>query len=182
MPLPIGNQEWPPPHIKRELRLYEQWGAWYAGDPDHLARVYGGNQVHGVGLDPKGWDRPQLGVSGVINKMSRWFWGSQTPAGQVRNTKLHVPIAGDISSTSADLLFSEPPTLRVKGKNGQKRLDAIMHEAGIYGALLEDAEVGSSYGVVYLRLGWSKEIQDTPNLIHLLLFLYVTVLRFGSRA
>ncbi|MEQ4717906.1 phage portal protein [Nonomuraea sp. B19D2] len=164
MPLPVQDQAWPPPHIHRELRLYEQWGAWYGGDPDHLARVYGANQVHGIGLDPKGWDRPQPGVTGFMNRVSRWFWGSPTPAGQVRNTKLHIPIAGDISSTSADLLFSEPPTLRVKGKNGQKRLDSLMHEAGIYGSLLEAAEVSSAYGGVFLRVGWDTEMYDHPVL------------------
>ncbi len=164
MPLPVQDQAWPPPHIHRELRLYEQWGAWYGGDPDHLARVYGVNQVHGIGLDPKGWDRPQPGVTGWMNRVSRWFWGSPTPAGQVRNTKLHIPIAGDISSTSADLLFSEPPTLRVKGKNGQKRLDSLMHEAGIYGSLLEAAEVSSAYGGVFLRVGWDTEMYDHPVL------------------
>lgn len=164
MPLPIGNQEWPPPHIRRELQLYEQWGAWYAGDPDQLARVYGAGQVHGIGLDPKGWDRPQKGVTGWINRASRWFWGSPTSAGQVRSTKLHIPLAGDIASTSADLLFSEPPTLKVPGKTSQKRLDKIMHEAAIYGALLEAAEIGSAYGGSYLRVGWDTEMYDHPVL------------------
>ncbi|WP_460779907.1 phage portal protein [Nonomuraea fastidiosa] len=150
--------------MKRELRLYEVWEAWYAGDPDHLASVYGGNQTHAIGLDPKGWDRPQPGVTGIMNRVSRWFWGTPTPAGQVKSTKLHVPIAGDISSTSADLLFSEPPTLRVKGKNGQERLDSLMHEAGIYGSLLEAAEVASAYGGVFLRVGWDQEMYDHPVL------------------
>ncbi|MGR6915415.1 phage portal protein [[Actinomadura] parvosata] len=164
MPLPIGNQEWPPPHIRRELQLDEQWGAWYSGDPDQLARVYGAGQVHGIGLDPKGWDRPQRGVTGFVNRVSRWFWGSPTPAGQVRSTKLHIPIAGDIASTSADLLFSEPPTIKVPGKTSQKRLDKIMHEAAVYGALLEAAEIGSAYGGSYIRVGWDVEMYDHPVL------------------
>ncbi|MCF6467394.1 phage portal protein [Nonomuraea sp. MG754425] len=163
MPLPDRDQDWPPPHIKREMRLYEEWGAWYAGDPDRLADVYGSTgMVHGIGLDPKGWDRPSKGFSGWIQRAARYFWGTPVPLGQVRSTKLHIPIAGDIAATSADLLFSEQPTLKVPGKTSQKRLDKIMHEAGIYGALLEAAEIGSAYGGSYLRVGWDTEMYDHP--------------------
>ncbi|MEU7855251.1 phage portal protein [Nonomuraea sp. NPDC049141] len=160
MPLPDHDQEWPPPHIRREMRLYEEWGAWYTGDPERLADVYGATgMVHGIGLDAKSWDRPSKGFTGWIQRAARWFWGTQVPPGQVRSTKLHVPIAGDISTTSADLLFAEPPTLKVAGKKSQSRLDKIMHEAGVYGSLLEAAEIGSAYGGAYLRAGWDTDFE-----------------------
>ncbi|MFD8529422.1 phage portal protein [Streptosporangium canum] len=163
MPLPERNQEWPPPAIRQEMRLYDQHGAWYAGDPDRLADVYGGNQATPrVGMDPKGWDRPITRAGGYLGRMIRYFWATPTPAGQSRATKLHIPIAADIAATSADLLFSEPPTLKVKGKKGQQRLDAVMHEAGVYGTLLEAAEMGAAYGGVYLRVGWDTTMADYP--------------------
>ncbi|MEV1003413.1 phage portal protein [Nonomuraea sp. NPDC050202] len=163
MPLPDHDQEWPPPHLKREMRLYREWGAWYSGDPDELADVYGTTgMMHGIGLDPKGWDRPSKGFTGWIQRAARWFWGAPVPLGQVRSTKLHIPIAGDIATTSADLLFSEPPTLRIAGKKSQARLDRVMRDAGIYGSLLEAAEIGSAYGGAYLRAGWDTEMYDHP--------------------
>ncbi|MER6171352.1 phage portal protein [Streptosporangium sp. NPDC001681] len=160
MPLPTTDQEWPPPAIRPEMRLYNQWGAWYSGSPERLAEVYGAGVSPGIGLDLKGWDRP-LRAGGVMGRVVRWFWAAPTPAGQSRSTKLHVPIAGDIAATSADLLFSEPPTLKVPGKKGQARLDKILHEAGIYGGLLEAAELGAAYGGVYLRIGWDTGV-DHP--------------------
>lgn len=163
MPLPDRDQEWPPPHIKPEMKLYEQHGAWYAGDPERLAKVYGAGPAPGFGQDPKGWDRLTHRLAGVASKATRTFWGTPTPLGQSRSVKLHVPVASDIAATSADLLFSEPPTLTVPGK-AQKRLDKIMHEAGVYGALLEAAEIGSAYGGVYLRGGWDIDLYDHPVL------------------
>ncbi|WP_327588464.1 hypothetical protein OHA25_16605 [Nonomuraea sp. NBC_00507] len=117
MPLPDHDQEWPPPHIRREMRLYEEWGAWYAGDPDQLAQVYGASgMMHGIGLDPKGWDRPSKGFTGWIQRAARYFWGTPVPLGQVRSTKLHVPIAGDrgrswrwLRGRIAGLLERAPP-------------------------------------------------------------------------
>ncbi|MFI6813263.1 phage portal protein [Nonomuraea sp. NPDC050328] len=164
MPLPDRDMEWPPPHTRQENRLYAQWGAWYSGDPDRLSQVYGAGVTPGLGLDLKGWDRPLQYAGGVVGRVARWFWGSPIPAGQSRSTKLHVPIASDISATSADLLFSEPPTLRVPGKKGQTRLDKILADGGVYSMLLESAEIGSAYGGVYLRVGWNSEVADYPIL------------------
>ncbi|TMR97546.1 phage portal protein [Nonomuraea basaltis] len=161
MPLPTSDQEWPPPHTKAEMKLYGVHGAWYAGDPDRLTEVYGGGNVPGIGLDPKGWDRPILG-GGWWQRATRWFWGTKTPATQNRSTKIHVPIASDIAATSADLLFSEPPTLRVNGKKGQARLEKILAEAGVYGIWLEAAELAAAYGGVFLRVGWDTEMHDFP--------------------
>ncbi|MGW4639562.1 hypothetical protein ACWEN6_13590 [Sphaerisporangium sp. NPDC004334] len=164
MPLPDRDCAWPPPWTKPERQLYSQWGAWYSGDPDELSRVYGAGTVPGVGLDLKGWDRPLVQSGGWLNRVARFFWGSPTPVGQSRSTKLHVPVAADISATSADLLFAEPPTLRVPGAKTQKRLDTIIAEDGVNGTLLEGGELGSAYGGLYLRMGWDTETAAHPVL------------------
>lgn len=162
MPLPTRDQEWPPPALKATARLYMQHGAWYSGDADQLSKAYGADVVPGMGLDLKGWDRPMAGSGGFLGRVSRWFWGTPTPAGQSRSTKLHVPIAGDIASTSADLLFSEPPTLRVPGKKSQNRLDKILNEGGVYAILLEAGEIAAAYGGAYLRVGWDTLMVEYP--------------------
>ncbi|WP_433444564.1 phage portal protein [Nonomuraea sp. CA-141351] len=162
MPLPTTDQEWPPPRMKPELRMYAQHGAWYGGDPDQLAKVYGGGVIPGVGLDLKGWDRPLTHGGGFLNRISRWFWGAPIPAGQSRSTKLHVPIAADIAGTSGDLLFSEAPTLRVSGKTGNSRLETILQEGSVNAILLEGAELCAAYGGVFLRVGWDTEMHDHP--------------------
>ncbi|GAA3144868.1 hypothetical protein GCM10010466_39940 [Planomonospora alba] len=162
MALPEHDQEWPPPYTRAEQRLYRQWGAWYSGDPDVLGQVYGSGVTPGMGLDLKGWDRPLQYAGGTIGRVARWFWGAPTPAGQSRSTKIHVPVAADIAATSADLLFSEPPTLRVSGKKGQARLEKVLAEGGVNGILLEAAELGAAYGGVYLRVGWDTTMHDYP--------------------
>jgi A118 family predicted phage portal protein len=74
---------------------------------------------------------------------------------------LHVPIAGDIAAVSADLLYGEPPTLRVEDDTTQDRLDEIM-VAGLRASLLEGAELCSAYGGVYLRVAWNTAVADYP--------------------
>ncbi|MEV3981761.1 phage portal protein [Nonomuraea sp. NPDC049758] len=162
MPLPTTDQEWPPPVMKPEMLLYAQHGAWYAGDPDQLARVYGAGVVPGIGLDLKGWDRPLVRGGGWLNRITRMFWGTPVPAGQARSTKIHVPIAADIASTSADLLFSEPPSLRLSGTPSQKRLDKILADGGVIPVLLEGGELAAAHGGVFLRAGWDTELSDMP--------------------
>ncbi|MEU1883420.1 phage portal protein [Streptosporangium sp. NPDC020072] len=162
MALPDRDQEWPPPWTRSSARLYLQHGAWYSGDPDRLSKAYGADVVPGMGLDLKGWDRPLAGSGGWLGRISRFFWGSPTPAGQSRSTKLHVPVAGDIAATSADLLFSEPPTLRVRGKKAQTRLEKILADGGVYAILLEAGELAAAYGGVYVRVGWDTTMADYP--------------------
>ncbi|MFI6909664.1 phage portal protein [Nonomuraea sp. NPDC050394] len=162
MPLPDRDQEWPPPSQRAETKLYKTWGAWYSGDPDRLSEVYGGGHVPSVGLDLKGYDRPLTFGGGFINRVARFFWSTPIPAGQSRSTKLHVPVASDVAATSGDLLFSEPPTLRVSGSTGQARLEQVLAESGAYGVWLEAAELAAAYGGVYVRVGWNTDLYDHP--------------------
>ncbi|MFI6485166.1 phage portal protein [Nonomuraea sp. NPDC050663] len=163
MPLPERDMEWPPPKIKPEMHQYEIHGAWYSGDPERLAKVYGGAfGSPAYGLDAKGWDRPQVNPLGLWGRVTSMFWARKQLPGQTFTPKLHVPVAGDIASTSADLLFAEPPTLRVQGEDSQTRLEKILEEGGVYGVLLEGAELGAGYGGVYVRVGYNTDVADYP--------------------
>ncbi|GAA2457002.1 phage portal protein [Streptomyces macrosporus] len=151
MSLPAGGP-WPPPLTETVLARMSVWDAWYTGDPDRLASIYGSTMVPAA--------RPSQYRGGIVGTVARWFWGRPTPAGEQRS-KLHVPLASDICQTSADLLFSEPPVATVEDERTQQRLDELLDE-GVHATLLEAAEVCAALGGVYLRPAWDTELADRP--------------------
>ena len=158
MPLPVGGN-WPPPAVAATADRLAVWAAWHSGEPDELARVYGG------GLNPTGGpaaaffhDSQYRG--GVVGKFARFFWGTPPSPGEQR-TKVHVPIAGDLAALSADLLFSDPPTLGAESAATGDRLESY-EECGLWTSLREAAEVGAAMGGVYLRVVWDRAVSDKP--------------------
>jgi len=174
MPLPDGgNTPWPPEHCAPINQQYATWAAWWTGDVDQLAAVYGGGGNGGTGRDTTGFFASESGgfranVGRVVGAVRRWFWGSRASTTQQR-TRLHVPLAGDIASASADLLFSEPPTFEVGGDRPatpagdtpadptQVRLDELIDGGTTYAILLEAAEICAAMGGVYLRVVWDPK-------------------------
>ncbi|GGJ82007.1 hypothetical protein GCM10011583_11910 [Streptomyces camponoticapitis] len=155
MPLPTSNVPWPPPYLKPALDAMHSWDTWWSGDSDRLETLYGGGSGSGT-PDPK---RLQY-AGGVVGRMARWWWGTPTAPGE-RRTKLHVPIAGDLCSGSANLLFSEPPTFSVDDDVTQKRLDLLVDD-GMLATLQSAAEVGAALGGVYLRPVYDLDLADAP--------------------
>jgi hypothetical protein len=153
MPLPEHDETWPPTPPEVQCSLAD-WSAWYSADPDRLQDRYMGR----VSGEPR--ERPSQHRGGVVGRLARWWWGQPTPEGEKR-TKLHIPLAGDIARTSADLLFSEPPALTADSVATQDRL-AEMIEDGLHATLIEGAEVGAALGGTYLRLVWDREVADRP--------------------
>lgn len=190
MPLPAGEKiQWPPKSVAPALPLFEEWGAWYSGDPKSLAKVYGNFFSSQALVDPKVNIRPaSIYQGGIIGIIPRKFWGSPPPGGNLTSARMHVPLAGDIAATSADLLFGEEIKIRAledapdvsepdpndpdlsehpigaqaADPKLQARIDAIMNEGGVMPTLLEAAEMAAAYGGVYLRAGWDKDICDHP--------------------
>lgn len=174
MPLPEGGATpWPPAHCEPINKQYATWAAWYSGNVEELAAIYGGG---GAG-DTTGFFASESGgrvrqaVNSVVAKVRRWFWSSNASATQNR-TRLHVPIASDIASASSDLLFSEPPSITVetpKPAEGQEaaanptqeRLDELIDD-GAHATLLEAAEICAALGGVYLRVVWDPAIRSAP--------------------
>lgn len=152
MPLPENNTAWPPLDIAPYLRDLGIDDAWYSGDKTKLRSVYA----------LQGYDN---GTGDLRDERGRgWrFWERPRPIGR-RDNRLHVPLAADIASTSADLLFSEPPTFTVDTPATQDRLDEILEEGGVANTLLEAAEVGAALGGVYLRVTWNKDLAERPLL------------------
>ncbi|MFF9197331.1 phage portal protein [Streptomyces sp. NPDC014779] len=160
MPLPSGNQQWPPAALDSVRDKLTVWDAWYCGDPNALAAVYGGQG----GTDPGGtgfFSSERGGWRAAVGRtLQRWFWGQPTPSGEQRS-KLHVPVASDIARTSADLLFSEPPTVKGPDDTTTKRLGELVDD-GLHGTLLEAAELAAALGGVYLRVVWDRETYPAP--------------------
>lgn len=157
MPLPDGGT-WPPQNLQPVQDKFAAWSAWYAGDPELLSDVYerlGQRNVRHPNI------RPSQLRGGLVGTLARWFWGQPTTQGEKR-TKLHVPLAGDIASTSANLLFSEPPAITLEHTKTQERIDEL-NDDGMDTALLEAAEVCAGLGGAYLKICWDKEIDpDRP--------------------
>lgn len=163
MPLPAAGTTWPPREIQPVTARLATWSAWYTGDTDALSVIYGGSTAGDPGIPISGgWLNPnQPGFRGWLGStLARWFWGTKTPDGE-RRTKLHLPLASDIATTSADMLFSEPPTLTVENKNTQKRLDELADD-GLHAALLEADDVAAGLGGVYLKVCWDRDLDDRP--------------------
>ncbi|MFB9687694.1 phage portal protein [Amycolatopsis plumensis] len=153
MPLPQGETPWPPKEFADAFDTMREWGAWYSGNPDHLADVYG--RIGGR-LVNHPQTRPSQLRGGITGTLARWFWGQPIPQGEKRS-KLHVPVASDMASTSSDLLFSEKITLTSDNKGVQKQLDDLMTD-DLHSTLSEAAEIAAAKSGVYLRIVWDKDV------------------------
>ncbi|MFD9813722.1 phage portal protein [Streptomyces sp. NPDC059080] len=145
MALPENGAPWPPPQLAplySELRVDD---AWYSGDRTKLAEVY--------------QHQPQR------EDGRRRLWARhRDPQPGKRDTRLHIPLAGDIATTSADLLFSEPPAFTVPDTGAQERLAELVEADGIENTLLEAAEVAAALGGVVLRVTWDTSLAPRPLL------------------
>ena len=91
-----------------------------------------------------------------------------------RRVMVHVPLAGDIAATSAALLFSEHPQVKIpeahrespdlEAQKTQGRLDEIIARGEVFSKLLEAAEVASALGGVFLKVNWDEELARYPLL------------------
>lgn len=152
MPLPLIDAPWPPPELKRAIDQFRVWDAWWSGSPDQLAQVYGGQYGGGFINRPTQW------AGGVAGFLSRMWWGRPTPANEPEE-KLHVPLAGDLCRTAADMLFSEPLKATADDPALDERLEDLLDDTG-QAKLIESAEVVAALGGGYLRPVYDKTISD----------------------
>jgi len=125
---------------------YQEWAAWWSGNPKRLLDYY--------------------------HSYSDNFWGKEIE--NDRATMLHIPVAGDIASTSADLLFSERPDVKIteaheenantQAENAQERLNTILDEQDAYSRMLEMGETAPVFGGVYSKINWDTDYKDFPIL------------------
>jgi A118 family predicted phage portal protein len=151
--LPENGSAYPPENHKHIFRVYQEHNAWHAGDPAILRKTYA--------------DVPQ-----DYRPRRYMFWTRKGATElQIDRHQLHVPLAGDIAQTSADLLFSEPPNFVVGDKeasesdkqNTQDNFDELIRRCGLKNKLLEAGETSSALGGVFLRLVWNTEFMQNPT-------------------
>jgi len=153
MPLPQGGKTpWPPENQKQLYTRFQEYDAWYSGDPGRIAAVHAAQIFTPT---PRGR-----------------HWAKDTY--EERRVMLHIPIAGDMAQTSANLLFSEAPNIRIPeanaenapadAKKAQERLNLIIEQGGIFNRFIEAAETGAALGGVYLKVNWDVALAAFPIL------------------
>lgn len=167
------DQPWPPSAydpIGHKLKL---WSAWFSGDPDQLSWAYynlGANSPMGRSFfratGEAAMPMPRSGQfrGGLLGNITRTFWGQSNSPGEKR-TKLHVPIAGDIASMSADLLFAKRPRFeQPDGEGNQATADWLdnLFDDRLHATFLNAAEVCAALSGVYLRAVYDTTIADEP--------------------
>ena len=151
----VENMPFPPSDVLR-WKMAEH-SAWYSGDPNVLATFY--NQMLATNI---------TGLPYMTNRDR--FWARQVEADV--EIGFHVPLAGDISSTSADLIFNEPPIIKISeayeekatatNKKSQETLDLILDNNSFFSKIVEGGEVCSAIGGVFVKLAWDKDLSPYP--------------------
>ena len=90
---------------------------------------------------------------------SNSFWKSD------EDIKVHVPIAADLASLSASMIFAASPEITCDHEPTKLRIAEIMEQASIYSVLLQAAELASVYGGVFLKWVWDSEADSVPRLV-----------------
>ncbi|WP_347245121.1 phage portal protein [Thermogutta sp.] len=149
---------WPPPQWNNIYRLYALHDAWFSGDANRLAACYA------QAVTIPNFEQ----FFNAFRTDNDHFWGRGLAAR--RRTMLHVPVAGDIAATSAALLFSEPPKIKVQddgslnARKAQARLDTIITEGHWRSKLIEAAEACAALGGIFLKINWDKTLASIPIL------------------
>src|SRR5690625_512906 len=81
----------------------KEWAVWYSGDAERIWKFYNTRQGHGR------------------------FWGNLDY--KERQNAIHMPLAQDICSTSAGLLFSEPPRIETDSERVHEFIDDSLFES-----------------------------------------------------
>ncbi|MGW3711356.1 phage capsid protein [Streptomyces albogriseolus] len=160
MALPENGAAWPPPQWAAYYRAMRVDDAWYSGDRKRLERVYG--------------HHPEI-------KERRKLWGRKSAEMRMRKreTRLHIPLPGDIARTSADLLFADMPKITVTDGPTQDRLNVLLDEGHVQETLLGAAEQAAALSGVFLRVTWDRELVSRPLLTVMQPDAAVPEFRFG---
>ncbi|MEE2041268.1 phage portal protein [Nocardiopsis sp. CT-R113] len=165
MALPADDTAWPPLSVAPLYADMVEADVWYQGDGRRLASYYG--------------TRVQRADDRAAAEAVLW---SQPQPLDEHERRVHVPLAGDIASTSADLLFAEPPVFTVEadpvaaegapatGTRSQRtvtqdRLDELVEDGGLHMRLLEAAELAAALGDGYLALAWDASLVRRPLVV-----------------
>lgn len=136
------NSKFPPQDYEYWYKKYLEWEAWYSGDPQNLLQYYT--------IDALGNDTDQ-----------ERFWARMEK--EDRASIVHMPLAGDIASTSSDLLFSEAAkfTYDSEIKSGE-RIKAFLETNGFDNILVEGSELCAALSGCLLKINAEPQLDKIP--------------------
>ncbi|WP_276670276.1 phage portal protein [Schaalia cardiffensis] len=154
MPLPANNTPWPPKEWHPIFTDYRTWEAWWTGDTHKLWAAY-----HN---DTNPLTSRRRGIAGFVQ---RFFWGRRTNDAPNKPSRadLHIPIAADLATTTADILYATPPTITSDNQTTSDRLTAYVDD-GLLEQLITGAETGAALAGRYHRVTWDPTVADQPFL------------------
>lgn len=161
MGLPDNKTAWPPAdHTGRYSRIASS-SVWYGGDPAALSAFYAGGNSRATVVS---------GVKHAVSRFFGWFWSKEDPTAP--DDKIHVPLAQDIATMSAELVGNglrfeiQPTEFDEMGRPSeaqkpqiaktQARLDDLLDYALFDATLLAALETSAALGCVGLRIGYDK--------------------------
>ncbi|MBS0231717.1 MAG: hypothetical protein JSS52_11250 [Proteobacteria bacterium] len=170
----MASDVFPPVPFDIAFARFRELDAWYTGDTETLQEIYSGAAAvtHRVG------GRSYRG--GVIGTLSKLWWGQPVAAGEKR-MKMHLPLAADLCTLSADLLFGEAPQVLFRkpvttetpnipedpeaeasqwSHPAQDRLDAIVASDDAHAEFLLWGEYAAALGGSYLAVAWDPDVSD----------------------
>ena len=169
MPLPpSGNTPWPPAQLDIPHADMDMWRAWYSGNTDHLAAVYGGATNYRANPVARQFFEVDQRRAAAGGYELRTFWGTVPTPGQ-QAAKLHVPIAADIAEMSANLLWADVPQVTVDAdstdpataKTTTAQIGRYLDDRG-HAKLREASELTAGLSNVYLRVVWDTALRPRP--------------------
>ena len=141
------GMDWPPAPFDRFHSDVAEASVWWEGTASELTSFYAGTSVL------------PSGFRGRVSAAVAAFWGKPTATAKPAH-RLHVPVAADIANTSANLLFSSPPTFTVTDgdQKAQDRLDRIANTTNMHADLLVAGETCAALSGVFLRVVWDHDV------------------------
>lgn len=168
---------WPPAPWDIAFARFRELDAWWAGNAVTLAEIYSGTTASVAPTHTIGGQRYRGGVLGSLSKM---FLGQPIVENEKR-MRMHLPLAADLCTLSADLLFGESPQIlfrkpddlplqegdtRASRKRqkwvhpAQARLDAIIGADEAHAELLLAGEYSAALGGAYLAVAWDPAVSE----------------------
>lgn len=168
---------WPPAPYDIAFARFRELDAWWSGDAQTLSEIYSGQsaataRTHSVaGRNYRG---------GVIGSLSKFFLGQPIVADEKR-MRMHLPLAADLCTLSADLLFGEAPQVLFRRPDdapaepgetrksrkakkwshpAQQRLDQIIGSDEAHAELLLAGEYAAALGGSFLAVAWDPDVSE----------------------
>lgn len=171
---------WPPEPFDIAFARFRELDAWYTGDAETLSSIYSGTgSARGAATTHMVGGRSYRG--GVLGSLSKWFMGQPVAEGEKR-MRMHLPLAADLCTLSADLLFGEAPQVVFRKPEGaeeappvegetrkerrkkkwrhsaQGRLDEIIATDQAHAEFLLAGEYAAALGGSYISTAWHPDI------------------------